>query len=342
MAGVKKSLTTTNIPAMANYNQPYDEDRDYRGRHQHPSNQHRDWNNRFDEDRRGQQRWQDQDDNTRGVSGNDGYSTGSSSERRNDWDRNRPGMSNSGMSDSGLNRSGLSSNDQSWRRSQQDDDSRRYGNQSSLSNPGRSSYGSASGYGSAYYGSSRNQGSYGQQDPNRWRSNDNDADRSWSGSSAPDRSRGMNSGYGRSSDLDGSRSGGYGSSYGQQAYTSGSDPNAYGRRDQNSNWQKQPGRNRDEQDDNRWSHGRRSDDTSSNYGRPSTSGYSQGYYDADENSRYRSSRDHDYDRHDRDEHRGFFGRMADRVSDWFSDDEAHDDQNRRRDWDNRDTDRRYY
>ncbi|GAB3836007.1 hypothetical protein [Hymenobacter jeollabukensis] len=293
---------------MATYNQHPDEDRDYRGRNQNYSNQNRDWNNRFDESRRGQQRWHDEDSNTRGVSGNDGYSSGSSSSssygRDNDWQRDRSALSRSGMNPNNRN-------EQSWSRRSQDE-SRRYGSPSSM---GRSS---------ADYGS----GSYDQQ--NQW--NRSEADRNWQDHSA--RGSYGSTDYGASSLGYGTRNQGYGSSYGRQAYTSGSDPNAYGRSDRNGNWSSQQQAGRYEQDrDNRWSshpsdrydHGR------------SASSYSQGYYDADENSRYQHVRDHD-DRHDRDEHRGFFGRMADRVSDWFSDDEERDT---RRDWQDRD-DRRYY
>lgn len=306
---------------MASYNQ-HDEDRDYRGRNQNPSNQNRDWNNRFDDQPRGQQRWQD-DVSTRGVSGNDGYSRESSSasdERRNSWDQNR---SRNNYTD----HSRQSWENQNWRRDQ-DDASRRYSND----------------YGS----SSRNQGygsSYEQQDQNRRRSSDNDNDRSWS-PSAQDRSRNMNSVYGRSSELnDRSRNQGYGSSYGQQAYTSGSDPNAYGRdqrrgsssSDQNRYDQRSSSSNRN------WQSGHNSWDSSRDnqgYGMRNDADYSRDFYDRDENSRYRQQRSHrDEDRHD-DDDRGFFGRMADRVSHWFSDDDD-DSRDNRRDWQGRDQRRSY-
>ncbi|WP_165822039.1 hypothetical protein [Hymenobacter edaphi] len=284
---------------MATYNQHPDEDRDYRGRNQNYSNQNRDWNNRFDENRRGQQRWQDEDSNTRGVSGNDGYSSGSSSSsaygRDNDWQRDRSELSRRGMNPN-------SHSEQSWNRRSHDDSSR---------------YGSPGGTGrsSADYGAR----SYDQQ--NQW--GRSEADRRWQDRSAD---------YGSSTPGYGTRNQGYGSSYGPQAYTSGSDPNAYGRSDRNSNWASQQPLGRYDQDRDSRSH------ASDRYaGGRSAGGYSQGYYDADENSRYQHVRDHD-DRHDRDEHRGFFGRMADRVSDWFGDDEERDN---RRDWQDRDERRRY-
>lgn len=313
---------------MASYNQ-HDEDRDYRGRNQNPSNQNRDWNNRFDDDRRGQQRWQNQDADTRGVSGNDGYSRESSSDdRRNSWDQNR---SRNNYTDHARQ----SWENQSWRRDQ-DDASRRYSND----------------YGS----SSRNQSygsSYGQQDQDRRRSADNDNDRSWSSASGQDRSRNMNSVYGRSSDLsDRSRNQGYGSSYGQQAYTSGSDPNAYGR-DQRRDWSSSSDRSsRDDRSRNQsyggsassnrnWQAGHNSWDSSrdnQNYSMRNDSDYAQDFYDRDENSRYRQQRSHrDDDQH---EDQGFFGRMVDRVSHWFSDDED-DNRDTRRNWQDRDQRRSY-
>ncbi|MCC3160643.1 hypothetical protein LJ737_25620 [Hymenobacter sp. 15J16-1T3B] len=279
---------------MANYNQHPDEDRDYRGRNQNYANQNRDWNNRFDDNRRGQQRWQDQDDNTRGVSGNDGYSSGSSADNRRDWDRN------------------------SWH-----DDSRQ----------NRASYG--------------NQQSYGQSRQQEGVNRGGTSDRRNVGN------------YQAPADYDARNHNGYGSSYGQQAYTSGSDPDMYGRGDRNNSWQQSSaGRsgNRYEQDrdarpGNRYgssdryssnsgsSYGQYGQGRSDSYGRR-TDDYSQNFYDADENSRYRTIRgSHDEDdRHDRDEHRGFFGRMADRVSHLFSDDDDRDD---RRDWQDRDQRRSY-
>lgn len=316
---------------MANYNQYQDDDRDYRGSNQYSSSQNRDRNQSGDNRR--QQRWQEDDDNTRGVSGNDGYRSGSSSDRY---------QGRSGMGSSGLNRSGMSGNDQGWRHSQEDE-SRRY---SGMSGMNRGSSYNSSDYGSSGYGS-RNMGSYGQHDS--------------------DRSRGMGSSDRANSGNYEPRNQGYGSSYGQRPYTSGSDPMSYNRgeqRDWSSSEQRGGRSNRYEQGSdyrrsdsgmgsgmsgmsNRSgmdSYGRggmssgRSDmdhnrSGMDSYGRGRSGDYSQNYYDADENSRYRNSRgSYDEDRHDHDEHRGFLGRMADRVSDWFSDD---DDRDNRRD------DRRY-
>jgi len=301
---------------MASYNQN-DEDRDYRSRNQNPSNQNRDWNNRFDDQRRGQQRWQSQDDvSTRGVSGNDGYSRESSSDdRRSSWDQDRSRSTGSTYSDHARQ----SWENQNWRRDQ-DEASRRYSND---------------------YGSSARNQSYGQQDQSRRRSNDDDSSRSWS-PSAQDRSRNMNSVYGRSAEQnDRSRNQGYGSSYGQQAYTSGSDPSAYGR-DQRRDWSSSD-QNRSEQrgaGSRNWQSGHNSWDSSRDnqgFGMRNDADYSRDFYDRDENSRYRSHRADD--RHD-DDDRGFFGRVADRVSHWFSDDED-DSRDNRRDWQDRDQRRSY-